>query len=126
MSFLQLNNNPAGKNAEDCVIRAIATATGKSWNDIYVELMVYGFVEKDFPNENKIWGKYLVDHGFTRKVLPNTCPFCYTVRDFVRDHPYGIYILADGSHAIAVVDGYYIDAGDSGDRTVMYYFEKEV
>lgn len=126
MGYIYQNNNPFGKNADDCVIRAIATATGRSWNDIFLDLMIYGFIEKDLPNENSIWGKYLVRNGFVRHNLPDTCPLCYTVRDFVHDHKYGIYILADGSHAIAAIDGYYIDTYDSGDRTVLYYFKKEV
>jgi len=122
--YLHLNNNPKDRHVNDCVIRAIATVMGKSWDDIYLELMVYGFYAKDLPNENTIWGQYLVDHGFVRKTLPDTCPFCYTVRDFARDHDKGVYILADGSHVVAVVDGHYIDDRDSGDRTVLYFFER--
>lgn len=30
------NPNPAGRATEDCTIRAIAKATGKSWDEVYV------------------------------------------------------------------------------------------
>lgn len=126
MSYMYQNNNPANKLVDDCVIRAIATATGKSWDDIYWDLSIEGFKAKDKLDANAVWGRYLETHGFTRRYLPDTCPLCYTVRDFVRTHPHGIYILADGQHAIAAVDGYYIDTVDTGDRTVLYFFEKEV
>jgi len=63
-------------------------------------------------------------NGFVKRQLPNTCPLCYRVKDFVRDHKHGIYVLGDGTHAIAVVDGYYIDTYDVGDRTVLFYYEK--
>lgn len=49
---------------------------------------------------------------------------CYTVRDFVRDHKPGVFILGCGTHVVTVIDGYYIDTYDSGDKTVLYYFEK--
>ena len=118
------NNNPKGKHVDDCVICAIATATGDSWDDVYLDLMIYGFYAKDLPNANDIWGQYLVDKGFARKTLPDTCPFCYTVRHFAKDHEQGTFIVSDGTHAIAVVDGNYIDDWDSGDRTVLYFFER--
>lgn len=77
------------------------------------------------PNGNVIWGSYLLSHGFSRHIIPDTCPLCYTVKDFVQDHRYGKYVLGDGTHAIAVVDGYYIDTFDSGDHTVLFYYRKE-
>lgn len=126
MGYIHQNFNPLNKLVDDCVIRSIAAATGKSWDDIYWDLSIEGFKAKDKLDANDVWGKYLLEHGFVRRNLPDTCPFCYTVKDFVRDHRYGIYIVADGSHAIAVVDGYYIDTADTGDHTVLYFFEKEV
>ena len=123
--YLQQNNNPKGKLVDDCVIRAISTAMGKSWNDIFWDLSVLACLESDMLNSNTVWGKYLVSNGFIRRTLPDTCPLCYTVKDFVRDYRKGIYVIGDGSHAIAVIDGYYIDNWDSGDRTVLFYYEKE-
>ena len=119
------NYNPYHKHVDDCVIRAIATVTGKSWDEVYLGLVAEGFAEKDMPNSNVIWGTYLLSHGFSRHIIPDTCPLCYTVKQFVRDHKYGKYVLGDGSHAIAVVDGYYIDTFDSGDCTVLFYYRKD-
>ena len=125
MGFIQKNYNPHDNHVDDCVIRAIATVTGKDWNDVYLDLAIEGYIEKDMPNGNILWGTYLLSHGFTKHSLPDTCPLCYTVRQFVKDHRYGKYILGDGSHTIAVVDGYYIDTYDSGDKTVLFYFRKD-
>lgn len=110
------NYNPHENHVDDCVIRAIATVTGKDWNDIYLDLAIEGYIEKDMPNGNILWGTYLLSHGFTKHSLPDTCPLCYTVRQFVKDYPYGKYILGDGSHVIAVVDGYYIDTYRENDE----------
>ena len=109
---------------DDCVIRAISTVTGKSWNDIFIELSVEAYIQKDLLNSNKVWGKYLMNNGFVRRNLPDTCPACYTVEDFARDYRVGIYVVGDGLHTVAVVDGYYIDTYDSGDRTVLFFYEK--
>ena len=125
MGFIQKNYNPLNKHVDDCVIRAIATVTGKDWDEIYLALVSEGYYEKDLPNGNMVWGNYLLSHGFSRHSISDTCPLCYTVKQFVKDHKYGIYVLCDGSHTIAVVDGYYIDTWDSGDRTVLFYYRKD-
>lgn len=114
-----------GLLVDDCVVRAIATATGKSWDDAFIELSIEAYKQKDLINSNKVWSKYLLDNGFIKRNLPDTCPVCYTVNDFAEDNRTGIFIVGDGSHAIAVVDGHYIDTWDSGDRTVLFFFEKE-
>ena len=125
MGFIQDNYNPHNKLVDDCVVRAIATATGKDWNEVYLGLAIEGYIEKDMPNGNVIWGTYLLSHGFSKHYLPDTCPLCYTVRQFADDHLYGSYVVGDGSHAVAVIDGNYIDTWDSGDRTVLFYFRKD-
>lgn len=125
MPYIHQNLNPLNKNTEDCIVRAIALATGSSWDEIFWELSLVAFMEKETINSNYIWGKYLLEHGFKRYTLPDTCPICYTVKDFVKDNPKGIFVVGDGSHAIAVVDGYYVDSFDSGDRAVLFYYTKE-
>ena len=126
MGYIYKNLNPLGKHVDDCVIRAIALVTNKSWNDIYWDLSVEAFIAKDLINANSVWGRYLEKNGFNRHPLPDTCPVCYTVRDFVADHKYGIFVVGDGRHVVAVVDGYYIDISDCGDMSVLFFFEKEV
>lgn len=52
MGFIQKNYNPHDNHVDDCVIRAIATVTGKDWNDVYLDLAIEGYIEKDMPNGN--------------------------------------------------------------------------
>lgn len=119
---MKANENPHDILVDDCVIRAISTATGKSWDDIYLELMIEGFKSKNYPNFNSIWWSYLERKGYKRVMIPDACPMCYTLKQFVHDCPKGIYIVGDGKHAVAVVDGYYVDTWDSGNIPVLYYF----
>lgn len=109
MGFVYTNPNPDENLTGDCVIRAISLVTGKDWETVFVELMVKGFSMHDMPSSNVVWSNYLWDNGFQRKLIPNTCPKCYRVRDFIVDHPYGEFILATGTHVIAVKDGNYYD-----------------
>lgn len=122
--FIKYNPNPAHKETGDCVVRALAIAEGLTWDEAFQGVTQKAFREKDMPSMNPVWANYLIERGYSLHGIPNTCPRCYTVADFAYDHPYGTYVLGTGSHAIAVIDGNYIDAWDSGDITPMYYLEK--
>lgn len=122
--FVLYNPNPTGTNVGDCVIRAVSKAMNQDWDTTYLDLAMIGFEIKDMPSANRVWGSYLRRNGFRRFNLPNTCPECYTVRDFCMDYPYGIFVLATGSHVIAVISGNYYDSWDSGNETVAYLFKK--
>ena len=124
MSFIKFNPNPTGKETGDCVVRAISIAEGITWDLAFQRLTEKAFREKDMPSINPVWTNYLIEQGYTLHGIPNTCPRCYTVADFAYDHPYGTYVLGTGTHAIAVIDGNYIDTWDSGDVIPMYYLKK--
>ena len=125
MAFVLTNPNPKRQEVGDCTVRAISLATGKSWEEVYLGLCVQGFMLSDMPSSNNVWGQYLVERGFKYNVMPNTCPFCYSVQQFCKDNPKGIYIVGTGTHVICVKDGDYLDAWDSGNKTPLFYFTKE-
>lgn len=119
------NENPIKNNrVGDCVIRAISTALNQDWVKTYAELCVYGLMFCDLPSSNAVWASYLSHKAYRRYAIPNDCN-CYTVEDFCRDHPKGIYILGTGTHALTVIDGDYFDVWNSGQETPIYYFTKE-
>ena len=43
--YVFANPNPHKLITDDCVIRAISLATGKPWDDVYVELFVDGYID---------------------------------------------------------------------------------
>ena len=121
--YIRYNKNPRRNyRAGDCVIRAISIVTGDSWDDIYDDLCDFGKRMGDWGNQNGIWDAYLRSRGFKRHICPNDCPFCYSIADFAEEHKQGSYIAATGSHAVAIVNGDYIDAFDSGDLLPIYYY----
>ena len=125
MAYVYCNPNPCNNLVIDCVIRAISIAMDREWRDTYLDICIQGYIMCDMPSSNRVWKAYLLKHGFKMDNLPNICPECYTVRDFCVDHPYGIYILCTGEHAVTVIDGNYYDTWDSGDVVPLYYFYKE-
>jgi hypothetical protein len=106
----------------DCVLRAISKACDCSWQDAFVGLMTKAFELSDMPSSNYVWGTYLRQKGFVRQNIPNGCPDCYTLREFCDDHPQGKYIVATGTHAVAVDSGNIWDTWDSSDEIVTYYW----
>ena len=124
MAFKAYNPNPKNNLVIDCTVRAISKATGQSWDETYIGLAVEGYVIKDMSNSNRVWGQYVKRLGFEKFSLPNTCPDCYTIRQFCVDHPRGTFILATGNHVVAVVNGDYYDTWDSGDEIPVYFWTK--
>lgn len=125
MPYVMYNPNPLRSRVGDCAVRAVSKATNQDWETSYAGLYVKGYSMGDLPSANSVWGSYLHDKGFVREIIPNTCPDCYTVRDFCADHPYGMYVLALEGHVVTVVDGDYFDTWDSGEEPVLYYWYRE-
>jgi hypothetical protein len=121
--FHFLNPNPNGNLTGDCVIRALSIAQEKSWDDTFLTLMAYSYDMKDMPSSNNVWNYYLHNNGYKRNVIPDICPNCINIKDFVQNTN-GEYILGTGTHVVAVKDGIYYDTWDSGNEIPIYYWKK--
>ena len=121
--FQFFNPNPNGNLTGDCVIRALSIAQEKSWDDIYLKLMAYSYDMKDMPSSNNVWSYYLHNNGYKRNIIPDICPNCITISDFVQNTK-GDYILGTGTHVVAVKDGIYYDTWNSGNEIPIYYWTK--
>ena len=123
--FVLYNANPEKIDVIDCTIRAISLLLNQTWEDTYIGIAAHGLLMHNMPSSNKVWGEYLKRNGYIRARLPNTCPDCYTVKDFCNDFPIGSYLLALDEHVVAVIDGKYYDTWDSGNEVPLYYWRKE-
>lgn len=123
--FVQYNENPSNNRVGDCVIRALSRALKQDWEKTYLDIALQGYIMRDMPSANSVWGAYLRERGFRRHIIPDTCPDCYSITAFCIDNPKGTYILATGSHVICVEDGNYYDTWDSGNETPIYYWKME-
>lgn len=122
--YIPYNPNPDGRMCGDCTVRAIAKATGASWDEVYAGLALEGFLMHDMPTANRVWGAYLRRKGYKRRAIPDDCPDCYTLAQFAADHHDGTYIAAINGHVVCVIDGDWYDSWNSSDETVIYYWHK--
>lgn len=133
--YIRLNENPYGLDNGDCVIRAITTALNYNWFMVHDELSFLSRKMADMPSSNRVWKTYLENLGYKEQLAQNTCPNCLTVDKFCRSHPKGRYILSTceftkarddiyvtGTHVVAVIDGDWYDAWDSGMDVPLSFF----
>ena len=123
--FKQYNANPVNNHVGDCVIRAISVLTGQDWMTTKIGIFIESCLMYSTESANNVRHNYLRKLGYTRYVVPNTCPNCYTVKDFCIDHPYGKYLVALDGHVVAVINGNYYDTWDSGNEVPIYFWKKE-
>ena len=120
--YKHFNLNPVNNINPDCTIRAIGLFTDSTWTETYDGVCAEGRRMYNMPSSNVVWSSYLRKLGFRRYLLKNTCPDCYTVREFCFDHPNGRFLLCLDEHVVTVIDGYYYDTFDCGNETVLYYW----
>ena len=125
MPYFYYNANPDGKSEPDCTIRAISLLLDQTWEKTYDDICAVGKEMHSMPSANRVWGRYLMRKGWTPYFIPNSCPWCYTVRDFCRDNPRGEFLLALDEHVVAVINGSYYDTWDSGGEIPFYFWKKE-
>lgn len=112
MSYKFYNANPRGNFVNDCTIRAISLAEGKTWDETYEEL-------SDIAQRN---GIILDDVNFIEPLLDSRYNReCYNgkyVGEFVEEHPRGTYLLTMKSHISCCIDGCLIDSFDCRDKVL--------
>jgi hypothetical protein len=123
--WIKYNPNPKKKRTGDCAVRAIAKALDTDWETAYAKMSLLGYTMADLLNAVPVYGALLRQNGFKREAIPNTCPDCYTINDFCRDHPNGRFVVVTGNHVVAVIDGNFYDTWDSGEEIPILYFKEE-
>ena len=68
--YEKYNNNPKGRKTGDCTIRAIAEATGCTWDEILTELCESSLKTKYSPTSRENCDKVLSAHGFVKMKQP--------------------------------------------------------
>ena len=123
--WIKYQTNPTGRMVGDCAVRAVSKALKIDWETAYLMLCKAGYAMGDMPSSDSVWGAVLRENGFYRKSIPNTCPNCYTARDFCLDYPIGTYVLGFGGHVATVDDGDLYDAWDSSKEIPQFVWYME-
>lgn len=121
------NANPKGKNANDCVARAISVALSQSWEDTIREMTELG-IELGFAfNEDKLVSKFLRNKGFEEFKEPRDIKNKkITINQFINKHgnDEGIIVAKVGSHHISlIIDGVVWDTWDCSKKIIHTYWK---
>lgn len=123
--WINYNPNPKNRKVDDCAVRALSKALNISWDKAFSMLASEAFIQADMPHSNAVWGAVLRKNGFKRQIVPDTCPDCYTLKDFLEDHKKGTYVIAMQDHVVCASDGNAFDTWDCLDKIPQYYWYKE-
>ena len=112
MGYRFYNANVLGKYENDCTVRAISFATGKSWDETYERLSDIAQYE----------GTMMDDRNFIRKYLNNKyrrLPIkADTVGEIAAEYPDNILLITMNSHITCSKYGVIYDSFDPRDRLV--------
>jgi hypothetical protein len=120
-----------GKEAGDCVTRAIAIATGKDYSEVYQDLAI-GMKQHDGKKSARngvhksVYHSYLVKNGFKWVPTVKIGTGC-KVHLNSQELPEGTLIARVSKHLCCVIDGVINDTYDpsrGGSRCVYGYYKK--
>lgn len=126
MNYIKYNANPKNRKTGDCVIRAISTALGYTWEETYKYLLdttlKYGYSVSSKENFKKL----LAELGYTIQKQPkkpdNTK---YTVREFI--DLFGkhntTYIISVTGHLTTIINSTLYDTWDCSNKKMGNYWE---
>ena len=123
--WIEYNNNPTGRRVGDCAVRAVSVALDIDWEAAYALIALNGYLMGDMMSSDAVFGAVLRENGFNRAIIPNSCPNCYTTKDFCEDNPNGVYVLGFGGHVVTVKDGNIYDSWDSLNEIPIYVWYKK-
>ena len=132
--FIYENMNPKQKITGDCVIRALARAMDKTWDDILTDLYNYSMKYKQMLDCPQLYSKYLKDQGWIKIKQPRKFDNTkYTGKEFCKElnegtclNVYGYEVTEwtdiiahiGGHHTIAIIEGKIRDTWDSSDGCI--------
>ena len=125
-AFHYYNENPKGRKTDDCVVRAIATATGQTWDDTLRGLTECAIKHKYMIHCPELYGKYLEERGWIKQKQPRkTDNTRYRAKEFVKNFN-GVAVAHLGcQHVACIKDGQVWDIWDSSNEVIGNYWVKK-
>ena len=129
-TFHFYNANPHNRITTDCVIRAIATASEKDYNDVVMDLAKLQCKTGFDPSEASTFGKYLESLGFVKESQPRKSDYTkYTGKEFCEllkriGNKKNIVANIGGHHTVAIIDNKVYDTWNSTKGCIGNYWTK--
>lgn len=125
--FHYYNANSHNHKVGDCVIRAICTILGNTWEESYDDLTKLGRKYGRMPNDRNIIDKYLSSMGYVKQKEPRDI-FNKKIRmcDFLAENPnFTAVVNLGNSHVAAVKNGKVWDIWNSSEEIIHTYYTKK-
>lgn len=116
MRYKYYNANPLNRKVNDCTIRAISLATGRTWDETFSDLCAVAQCRAIMPDDITYIDEYLEENF--QKVCGCKGNINVTVGEFVDTHPQGIYLITMRGHITCAIDGCIYDTFNPKDRYV--------
>ena len=104
------NANALGNRVNDCVVRSISKAEGKSWDKTYKELSIIAQAEGILLDDVNFVENYL-DKRYKR-----ACHYSKTVGEFAEEYKKGTFLVTMQGHITCIIDGTIYDTFDCSER----------
>lgn len=125
--YVSYNSHPEDKINSNGAILAVSKVMNLPWHIAFAVMSFIGSDILENPDSYATMSKYLNSSGFKQRTLTEDEQADineFTVKDFCKRYPFGTYVLMTNKRAIAVVDGKYYDAYDSGNEIIIFYWVK--
>lgn len=119
--YRYLNKNPKARDIEDCTVRSISVAQGKTWDKTYDELSDLARAKGLMFTSTEFIDDYL-DERYERVCYKNN-KVSMTVGEFVETHPTGTYLITMRGHITCVKNGVLLDTWNCSDRLIWCVWE---
>lgn len=111
------NANVHGNFVNDCVVRAIAVAECKTWDEAYDKLSELAQDEGILLDDVNFVENYL-DKNYKRVLH-----YSKTVGEFAEEYPIGTYLVTMPNHITVIIDGIIYDIFDCRGRNMWCAWE---
>lgn len=124
--YKEFNANPKGRKTSDCVVRALSTATGKPYAEVYRELFEISLATGYMLNEKRVEDKLLERYGFVKVKQPkHNDGTKYKIGDLLLLTSAPIVVIRCAHHLCCVKHGVLLDTWDCRLKTINNYYVKK-
>lgn len=115
------NCNPAHRQVNDCVVRAISLAQNKSWDKVYSELSTLAQQSCVLLDDVSFVEPYLNERY--NKTCYKINGHRISVNDFIKQNPLGTYLVTMKGHITCIIDGTIYDTWNCEDNIIWCAWE---
>lgn len=125
LTLMIYNANPKNKKTGDCVIRAIATATGEPYKKIYRELFEISLKTGYMLNDKAVYEKLIQRYGFVKMKQPRKPNGTkYQIGELREIESAQTVIIKCAHHLTAAIGGTLYDLWNCTQKTIGNYYIK--